>query len=273
MKKKDTLIYIHKKPCGTVFYVGIGNKKRPYVKTERSVFWNRIVDKYGYNIEILKYNLTWSEACELEVALISHYGRRDLGEGQLVNLTSGGEGAKGVIRSESSKAEQSKKKSKLVRATDLNGKSLGLFKNTIEASKALGAHPVHIAQVCRGVNKQTKGFRFYYEISSKELEDIEQKYKDGNYILNESEIKHIERHLELEKDSECLIDMYINKNKKARVTYSYEPMQGSDFKLPKLDAYLIKEKSRFYELKDLINKKDKTKKDRDKIKLIISEKN
>lgn len=273
MEKKDTLIYIHKKPCGTVFYVGIGNKKRPYVRTDRSVFWNRIVDRYGYNVEILKNNLTWSEACELEMALISYYGRRDLGEGQLVNLTSGGEGAKGAIRSESSKAKQSKSKSKKVDVHSVEGKYIGTYQNTLEAGKATGVHPSLVAQRCRGKYNESKGYVFSYKITSEELDEIERKYLDKNMKLTDREIYIINKDASIENDNDCSIDIYKNNNKVGQETYSYEPMQDSCFKIPKLDAHLIKEKSRFYELKKLINKKDKTKKDRDRIKLIMSEKN
>jgi hypothetical protein len=88
----NILIYRHLKPCGEVFYVGIGDKKRPYSKSNRSKFWKDTVNKYGYFIEILYNNLTWEDACELESFLIKLYGRKDLKTGSLVNLTDGGEG-------------------------------------------------------------------------------------------------------------------------------------------------------------------------------------
>lgn len=88
------IIYRHLKPCGEVFYIGIGNKKsRAYKKTERSEYWSSIVTKYpNYEVQIISFNITREEACELEKMLISWYGRRDLGTGTLVNLTDGGDG-------------------------------------------------------------------------------------------------------------------------------------------------------------------------------------
>lgn len=86
------VLYRHLKPNGEVFYIGIGTLKRAYSDKGRNKFWRRTVDKYGYEVQILKSNLTWEEATELEIALISFYGRRDLGLGNLVNLTDGGEG-------------------------------------------------------------------------------------------------------------------------------------------------------------------------------------
>jgi hypothetical protein len=78
------------------FYIGIGKDntyKRAFQssKTKRSDFWHNIASK-GYEVEILMDNLTWEQACEKEKEFISIYGRRDLGQGTLVNLTNGGDG-------------------------------------------------------------------------------------------------------------------------------------------------------------------------------------
>ena len=102
------LLYRHLKPCGEVFYIGVGNKIRPYAKTDRSDFWWKVVNKYGYEIQILKTNLTKEEAYELEVILISWYGRKNLGLGPLVNLTNGGDGSNNVIVSQETRDKISK---------------------------------------------------------------------------------------------------------------------------------------------------------------------
>lgn len=88
----DKVVYRHLKPCGEVFYIGIGSVRRAYDTHSRNKHWNHTVNKYGYEVQILKNNLTWEEATELEIALISFYGRRDLGTGTLCNLTDGGDG-------------------------------------------------------------------------------------------------------------------------------------------------------------------------------------
>jgi hypothetical protein len=91
------IIYRHLKPNGEVFYIGIAKlKSRPYSKENRNKWWYNIVNKYGYEVQILKTDLTWKDACELEQILIAHYGRKDLGLGPLVNLTDGGEGVLGL---------------------------------------------------------------------------------------------------------------------------------------------------------------------------------
>lgn len=92
------VLYRHLKPNGEVFYIGIGKDiKRAYNKYRRSAYWKSIVNKYGYEVQIIKKDLTWEDACDLEKILINYHGRRDLGLGTLVNLTDGGEGALGVV--------------------------------------------------------------------------------------------------------------------------------------------------------------------------------
>lgn len=88
-----TCIYRHLKSNGEVFYIGIGNLNRPFKKHGRNKWWTNIINKYpDYEIQIIKKDLTWEEACELEKILISWYGRKDLGTGTLVNMTDGGDG-------------------------------------------------------------------------------------------------------------------------------------------------------------------------------------
>jgi len=87
------LLYRHLKPCGEVFYIGIGiSKKRAYSKHGRNKHWLNTVNKYGYEVQILTNNIKYDLAKELEINLISFYGRKDLNLGKLVNMTDGGEG-------------------------------------------------------------------------------------------------------------------------------------------------------------------------------------
>ena len=97
----DTCVYFHINPLkNEIFYVGIGSAKRPYMTKKRNIHWNGIRNKYGYIIDIAHENISWKKACELEKFYISKIGRKDLKKGTLVNLTDGGEGAKGIPRSE-----------------------------------------------------------------------------------------------------------------------------------------------------------------------------
>lgn len=93
--------YYHKRlDNGEIFYVGVGEPNRPYEDGSRNPHWHHIVDKVGYEILIIKENISWEEACEWEVSEIKKIGRRDLGLGPLVNMTDGGEGTQGIIITE-----------------------------------------------------------------------------------------------------------------------------------------------------------------------------
>jgi hypothetical protein len=86
------IVYQHRrKDTNEIFYIGIGEeKKRAYVYG-RNPHWNRLVDKHGYEVEILHENLTLEEACKIETKLIKEIGRADLKLGPLTNLTDGGD--------------------------------------------------------------------------------------------------------------------------------------------------------------------------------------
>lgn len=76
-----------------IFYIGIGkNISRPYSKYKRNEYWNSIVKKCEYKVELLHVDITWEEACNFEKELITKYGRKDIGTGILSNMTDGGDG-------------------------------------------------------------------------------------------------------------------------------------------------------------------------------------
>ena len=102
--RQNKVVYLHKK-AGTdeVVYVGIGSPSRPFDFERRSDFWKKTHDKYGIDVEVIHTDLTWDEACEIEIELIAHYGRRDLGTGCLVNMTDGGDGINGYNHTEQHK--------------------------------------------------------------------------------------------------------------------------------------------------------------------------
>lgn len=90
-------VYTHTRlDTNAIFYIGIGSEKRPYSKKDRNNWWKNITNKTTYKIDIIHENLSWIEACKIEKELINFYGRKDLGLGELVNMTDGGDGAKGI---------------------------------------------------------------------------------------------------------------------------------------------------------------------------------
>jgi hypothetical protein len=90
-------VYQHKRlDTDQVFYVGIGDGedyKRAYSTKGRNKWWKNIVSKHNYKVEILKDNLNWEQACDIEKYYIKKYGRLVDG-GILVNITEGGDGFK-----------------------------------------------------------------------------------------------------------------------------------------------------------------------------------
>lgn len=88
-----------------VFYIGIGsdNKgkfQRAYSRKCRNFHWGNVINKVSYDVEIILDDLTWEEACLKEIEFIKLYGRKDLNEGTLVNMTNGGEGFTGLVFSD-----------------------------------------------------------------------------------------------------------------------------------------------------------------------------
>jgi len=89
-----------------IFYIGIGSDnyyKRAYSKKYRNKYWNNIINKTNYNVEIMLDNLNKNNCIEKEIEFIKLYGRIDLKTGTLVNLTDGGEGLNGFNHSDSAK--------------------------------------------------------------------------------------------------------------------------------------------------------------------------
>lgn len=96
------IVYKHyRKDTGDCFYIGIGrSEKRAVDKSDRNAHWVNINNLVGFTSEIVFQEITIEEAKSWEKYLIGLYGRRDIGTGRLVNLTEGGDGNIGAIRTE-----------------------------------------------------------------------------------------------------------------------------------------------------------------------------
>ena len=87
-------VYRHKKAdTGQVFYIGKGTARkqffeRAFTSDRRNKWWQRVVAKHGFTVEIIASCLTDAEAQKVERAFIAEYGRR-----RLCNLTDGGDGS------------------------------------------------------------------------------------------------------------------------------------------------------------------------------------
>ena len=91
--------------AGTPYYVGKGKGRRAYEKSRLVP-----IPKDTNNIVFVLNNLTEEQAFCNEIDFISWYGRVDLNNGILRNLTDGGDGPSGAIRSEETKRKMSEAK-------------------------------------------------------------------------------------------------------------------------------------------------------------------
>lgn len=154
------IVYRHIDNNNKVFYIGIGkNESRAFDYHHRSNFWKRYSKKHGVNTEVIIENISFDDAKELEMLLISEYGRKDLKNGNLVNMTDGGEGSLNRIQGENEKEK---------RANSLRGK-----KRTIEQRKTM--------------SDARKGIVF----SEEHLKNLSESHK-GNCSANAFKVKHIE---------------------------------------------------------------------------------
>ena len=139
------IVYRHRDNSNNVFYVGIGkNENRAFDYHHRSNFWKRYSKKYGVSTEIIAKDIDYDTAKELEMLLISEYGRRDLGLGNLVNMTDGGDGCVSTIVSKETRikmrksriGKKSTEETKLKLSVIRKGEGNGMFgKNPHNASR------------------------------------------------------------------------------------------------------------------------------------------
>jgi hypothetical protein len=61
------IVYTHSKKSGDIFYIGIGlDNSRAYSKANRNKHWHNTVNKHGLDVNIVKYDIEWSEACKIK---------------------------------------------------------------------------------------------------------------------------------------------------------------------------------------------------------------
>jgi hypothetical protein len=98
------MVYVHKrKTDGSVFYIGIGKGRRPYVVSGRNPHWKNVVAKNGLDVEIVCEGKSESCCKTIERILIQKFGLENL-----CNITAGGEGTSGWKPSEETRRKISK---------------------------------------------------------------------------------------------------------------------------------------------------------------------
>jgi len=149
-----------------VFYIGIGTMDkgkyyRAYFKHGRNPFWNYIVNKTKYEVEILFEDLPSKELYAKEKELIKLYGRRNNGTGTLVNLTDGGESNFGYIPTEETRrkmSENSPNKTKVI-LFDYNDNFVKEYE-TMQAMKSDGFNPGGISTCIINPLHTNNGYKF-----------------------------------------------------------------------------------------------------------------
>lgn len=130
--------YIHCKPDGTPFYVGKGDEKRVALKKR---YHNRhhmnILNKYGMeNILVGKMECSTEEiSFDLERGLIKRLRKMGV---DIVNLTDGGDGTKGAVRSPETRAKMAAGKI----GNQWNVGRKYSLETKIKRSRSLGGAPV-----------------------------------------------------------------------------------------------------------------------------------
>lgn len=107
---KQFYVYIYRLLDGTPIYVGKGSRWRfrdhfgPKYKTRLGFKLRKLRKEEGYSLypEFI-FVKDDREGLSLEIALISKFGREDLGTGTLYNLTDGGEGTSGWVMTDAAK--------------------------------------------------------------------------------------------------------------------------------------------------------------------------
>lgn len=111
-EKPEFYVYVVYRKDGIPCYVGKGKGRRSdhHFKFTHNKHLKNILKCESDQISIKKIseNLYEEEAFSLEKSLIKKFGRRDLGNGPLVNLTDGGDGQSGIIKTKETREKLSK---------------------------------------------------------------------------------------------------------------------------------------------------------------------
>lgn len=231
-----------------VFYIGIGKKcktgrkfkyKRAYDFTQRSKFWKRIYNKSRKNIKV-EFLLESNDKNFIklkEIEFVTLYGRRNLGLGNLVNLTPGGdypsenlfsEKRKQVLRElkkgtrPSDKCLEKSRESHIIKVYqyDLEGNFVREFESLTEAAKSCNSVTTNISKCCKGNFHTAGGFIWRYDKTDKiEPAKVTWKAKIYKYSL-EKELITIYNNSEeasyFENLHYCTIQKYCRQNYKPK---------------------------------------------------------
>ena len=186
------------------YYVGITGKENPNDRWDSGYgylynkHFTNAIRKYGWNNiihEVIANNLTKSEACDMEIAMIKALDSNNPKYGY--NITAGGEGTNGFKHSDQTKMQMSmnrsgsknsfygkrhsektkrlismnhadfsgakSSKSKRIFQYSINGEYIAEYRSINEAERHTGVSHQAIGKVARGKSKHAGGFIWSYE--------------------------------------------------------------------------------------------------------------
>lgn len=188
------IVYQHiRLDTNKVFYVGISLKyRRAYEKaSRRNNIWTKIASKSDFKVEILKEDITWEEACKLEIELISKYGRIDLGTGSLANLTNGGEGTINRIQPKEEKEKRANSIRGMKRTEETRRKiSIANMGNkpSLESRKKMSdSHKGQITAIAKMVLDLQTGI--FFDSLKNACYRLNIEYKNQFYLMSKNSIK------------------------------------------------------------------------------------
>jgi hypothetical protein len=164
--KEEFYTYMYYDPSrnNEPIYAGKGYNDRAwdhFSRIDRHPFTQRLqfMKKNGISPVIGLYaGLDEEFAHLLEIELISKFGRKDLGKGPLLNLTDGGEGVRGLVRSEESKQKSGSARKGKPRSEEIKKKISETKKGSTPWNKGLQTGPLsvehkkHLSKIGTGRN-------------------------------------------------------------------------------------------------------------------------
>jgi len=187
--KKEFYVYAHHTPGNPEpFYIGKGKNGRVRERSKRSSFWKSVVKKHGFEYYILHQKLSEEDALNLEANYIQCYGRRDLGEGPLVNLSDGWDNPPnhtGFIRSKETRRKISRSHIGMKRPWVTNSFKIGTHHSEVAKTHMRGTHCGKHNSMASPKNRQKVALS---KIGRNKLYDL---LGHGHYVRKEDYSKRI----------------------------------------------------------------------------------
>jgi len=166
-------VYAYLRVDGTFYYIGKGSGKR--ITTKRKNHWP---PKDPSRRKILYNNLLEHRALDIEIFLISYYGRIDIGTGILKNQTDGGDGTSGHIKSQETIRKLVEKNSKEYILMTPEGNILNI-KNLSKFCKENKFYTENLTKVAQGKRKHYKFWQCKYSDDNSDFykpQDLKEKH-------------------------------------------------------------------------------------------------